>query len=82
MENLTKSVVVKKSLEEQQKELFAGAVLSTSKVVSDRLDANSRLKVFYNAKKVWTKMCRLAANLCIDKNSVLVRKLFNNGWLF
>ncbi len=28
---------------------------------------------------IWTKMCRLAANLCIDKSSVQVKSLFNNG---
>ena len=40
--------------------------------------ANST-KSFTNTKMIWTKMCRLAANLCIDKSSVQVKSLFNNG---
>ena len=36
-------------------------------------------KSFTNTKMIWTKMCRLAANLCIDKSSVQVKSLFNNG---
>lgn len=79
MENLNRTVVVKKSLEEQQKELLAGAIKSTSKVLTDKLDLQARLKCFTAAKKFWTKMCRLAANLCVDKHSTLVKKLFNNG---
>ena len=36
-------------------------------------------KSFTNTKMIWTKMCRLAANLFIDKSSVQVKSLFNNG---
>ena len=35
------------------------------------------MKSFTNIKTVWTKMCRLAANLCIDNSSFQVKSLFN-----
>ena len=42
------------------------------------------VKTFYNAKKYWTKMCRLAANLCVDQaaatSSAQVKSLFVNDF--
>lgn len=33
-------------------------------------------------KKLWSKMCRLAANLCLEKSSKRIRNLFTSGNFF
>ena len=42
--------------------------------------SQTALKTFYNAKKYWTKMCRLAANLCVQESSAQVKSLFANDF--
>lgn len=77
LDSLNKPVQpVKKTLGEKQKLQLSDVIVSTANSAATRTT-----QVFYNVKRIWTKMCRLAANLCVDKNTVQVKRLFTNGKL-
>jgi hypothetical protein len=61
-------------------------VNSTSTVVSkiENVTTSTHESTFDidDIKKLWSKMCRLAANLCLEKNSKRIKNLFTSGKYF